>query len=196
MHRHRYGSSAMSSTRRHWTALSLLLLAGFATLLWMGGEIHRTAPPMPEREVSAAGATLFTREDIEEGRIAWQSIGGQQLGAIWGHGAYVAPDWSADCLHREATALLDVWSRSDHAGAAFDKLDPADKDALTSRLRREIRKNTYDASSHTITVSNDTAAAINDVAAHYVSLFGDAPATQALRETYAMRNNAVDTAAH
>jgi nitric oxide reductase subunit B len=24
----------------------------------------------------------------------------------WGHGSYLAPDWSADWLHREATALL------------------------------------------------------------------------------------------
>jgi len=84
-------------------ALCLLLIAGFGVLLWMGGEIHRAAPPMPERVITAAGKTLFNREDIEQGRVVWQSIGGQQLGTVWGHGALVAPDWSADWLHREAT---------------------------------------------------------------------------------------------
>ena len=43
----------------------------------------------------------------------WQSMGGQQAGSIWGHGAYVAligpGDW---LLNREAVWLLDHWRRS------------------------------------------------------------------------------------
>src|SRR3954451_14947986 len=107
----------MSTTRRLWIALSLLLATTFAVLLWMGGEIHRSAPPMPERVVTSAGNTLFTREDIEQGRIVWQSIGGQQLGSVWGHGALVAPDWSADWLHREAVGMLELWAHRDFDAA-------------------------------------------------------------------------------
>jgi nitric oxide reductase subunit B len=177
-------------------ALCLLLCAGFSVLLWMGGEIHRAAPPMPEKVVTAAGTTLFTREDIEQGRVVWQSIGGQQLGTVWGHGALVAPDWSADWLHREATSLLDAWARRDHGGVSFDELDVTAKDALTSKLRQELRKNTYDESTGTISVSADVGTAISSVAAHYVNLFGDEPSTQSLRETYAMRNNSVDSLPH
>jgi nitric oxide reductase large subunit len=29
-------------------------------------------------------------------------------GSIWGHGGYLAPDWSADWLHREALSLLNI----------------------------------------------------------------------------------------
>ncbi|HSC12816.1 MAG TPA: nitric-oxide reductase large subunit, partial [Rhodanobacteraceae bacterium] len=104
----------MSTSRRLWVALIALLAATFAVLLWMGGEIHRAEPPMPERVVGADGQTLFTREAIEQGRVVWQSIGGQQMGTIWGHGALVAPDWSADWLHRESTALLDLWAQREH----------------------------------------------------------------------------------
>ena len=68
-------------------------------------------PPIPTAVVTDDGETLYTRADIEQGRQVWQSIGGQQLGSIWGHGSYVAPDWSADWLHREATAWLDVIAR-------------------------------------------------------------------------------------
>jgi len=186
----------MSSSRRLWMALCLLLIAGFGVLLWMGGEIHRAAPPMPERVITAAGKTLFNREDIEQGRVVWQSIGGQQLGTVWGHGALVAPDWSADWLHREATSLLDTWASRDHGAGAFDQLDVTLQDTLKSKLRQELRKNTYDASTGAITVSADVAAAMSSVAAHYVSLFGDESSTQTLRETYAMRNNAVDTLQH
>ena len=78
----------MTSNRRLWTALSLLLLASFSVLLWMGREIYHAAPPVPERVVTAKGALLFERSDIETGRIVWQTTGGQQLGSIWGHGAF------------------------------------------------------------------------------------------------------------
>ena len=37
----------MSTTRRLWLGLAALLIVGFSTLLWMGGEIYRQAPPMP-----------------------------------------------------------------------------------------------------------------------------------------------------
>jgi nitric oxide reductase subunit B len=92
----------MNNTRTLWLGLSALLAVSFGVLLWTGGEIHRQAPPMPERVVSEDGSVVFARADIEQGRQVWQSIGGQQLGSIWGHGGYVAPDWTADWLHREA----------------------------------------------------------------------------------------------
>jgi len=185
----------MSTSRRLWIALGVLLGVTFTVLLWMGGEIHRAAPPMPERVVTAAGNTLFTREDIEQGRIVWQSIGGQQLGSVWGHGALVAPDWSADWLHREATGLLEVWARHDYE-TTFEQLGAEKQEALKARLRGELRNNSYDPATGALKVSADRAVTISNVAGHYVSLFGNDPATQQLRETYAMRNNSVDTLEH
>ena len=76
---------------------------------------------MPERVVTESGQTVFTRGDIQRGRQVWQSMGGMQLGSIWGHGGYVAPDWSADWLHREAVARLDAWGQAEH-GAGYDEL--------------------------------------------------------------------------
>lgn len=180
----------MSTTRRLWIALGLLLGATFIVLLWMGNQIHRSAPPLPERIVSASGQVLFTRADLETGRQVWQSFGGQQLGSVWGHGALVAPDWSADWLHREASGLLQLWALHEHA-TAFEALSEPQKAALKARLAAEMRTNTYDTASDTITVSEDRALAISNVANHYVSLFGNDPATQKLREGYAMRNDTV-----
>src|SRR5690606_4392594 len=103
-----WGAKVMSSSRNLWIGLGALLLASFAGLLWVGGEIHRVMPPVPSAVVTTDGETIFTRADIEKGRQVWQSIGGHQLGSIWGHGSYVAPDWTADWLHREALAWLDL----------------------------------------------------------------------------------------
>ncbi len=111
---------------------------------------------------------VYTRADIEKGRQVWQSMGGMQLGSIWGHGGYVAPDWSADWLHREALAWLDMWARAEAARRRTRSL-PAGR-AGRGGVRgcsSEMRANTYDAATGTITVSNDRAAAMSNVAAHY-----------------------------
>jgi nitric oxide reductase subunit B len=181
----------MSSTKRLWSLLAALLIVTFGVLLWSGGQIYQNAPPMPERVASSDGAAIYTRADIETGRIVWQSMGGMQLGSIWGHGGYVAPDWSADWLHREAVALLDTWARRDLGGASYEQLDIEQKAALQGRLQAQMRENTYDPETGTITLEADRAAAIATVSEHYQSLFGNAAETAALREAYAMKNNTV-----
>jgi len=185
----------MSTTSRLWIALGCLLGVTFAVLLWMGREIHHQAPPLPERVATPGGQVLYTRADIEAGRQVWQSIGGQQLGSIWGHGALIAPDWSADWLHREADELLGMWARRDD-GVAWASLDEGRQEVLKARLRKELRTNSFDAGSGTLAVSDDRAIAISNVAAHYESLFGNDPVTAKLRATYAMRDGTVDTVGH
>src|SRR4249920_2208880 len=101
----------MTNTRRLWKVLAALLVVSFGILLYYGHEIYVAAPPIPEAVKTTSGETLFTRAQYDTGRQVWQSIGGHQMGSIWGHGSYVAPDWSADWLHREATEWLNVTAR-------------------------------------------------------------------------------------
>ncbi|HEY8375689.1 MAG TPA: nitric-oxide reductase large subunit [Nannocystis sp.] len=186
----------MSSTRKLWAALAALLAVSFAVLLWAGDEIHREMPPIPEQVVTQDGAVVFTRADIETGRQVYQSIGGQQLGSVWGHGSYVAPDWTADWLHREAIAVLDQWARRDHDAREFAALDAPSQAALTARLQASIRANTFAPESGTITIDAERAAAIREVAAHYERLFGADPELSGLREAYAMKEGTVLDPAH
>ena len=124
----------MGSTRKLWLGLAALLIVSFGVLLWAGGEIFRAAPPIPERVTSESGQVVYTRADIEKGRQVWQSMGGMQLGSIWGHGGYVAPDWSADWLHREAVQMLDAWAREEDA-PSYDALPLERQAALRGRLQ-------------------------------------------------------------
>jgi nitric oxide reductase subunit B len=185
----------MNATRKLWIFLTGLLIASFSVLLWVGGEIHRVMPPIPDAVVTAEGKTLYTKADIERGRQVWQTTGGQQLGSIWGHGSYVAPDWSADWLHREAIAWLDVIARRQH-GVAYVDLPAEQRAALDAYLKPRIRANSFDTNTRTITVSEDRAAAITTVATHYESLFGDDPKTHDLRKAYAMKEGTVTDAEH
>ncbi len=185
----------MNASRRLWIGLSILLVVSFSVLLWVGSEIHRVMPPIPAQVVTDYGRTQYTRADIEKGRQVWQSIGGQQLGSIWGHGSYVAPDWTADWLHREALAWLEIEAVRD-TGSGYASLPGDQQAAMAARLRSRIRANTYDAASDAVVISADRAAAIDDVAGHYIALFGDDPALLELRKAYAMKERTVLDDAH
>src|SRR6185295_2319899 len=137
--------------KRLWILFGAALFAAFFVLGFFGREVYRQAPPIPERIVTTDGHLLMTRDSILTGQEVWQSTGGQQLGSIWGHGAYQAPDWSADWLHRESLALLERWSRAEH-GRAYAELGAEPRAALERRLVREMRTNTYEASG-AVTVS-------------------------------------------
>jgi nitric oxide reductase subunit B len=142
------------------------------------------------------GTLVFARADIEQGRQVWQSIGGHQLGSIWGHGGYVAPDWTADWLHREAIATMDAWARREFRVDGYESLGAGQKAQLERRLKTQMRRNTWDAESGTITISSDRAAAIAAVSGHYDALFGQDPEYTGLREAYAMKNDTVPDASY
>jgi nitric oxide reductase subunit B len=176
-----------------WLGLGVVTLGSFAVLGYYGREIYRLAPPVPERVVTTEGDVLFTGQQIKDGQNVWQSMGGQEVGSIWGHGAYVAPDWSADWLHREALWLLDHWAQADY-GQAYKELDAERQAALQARLKKEIRRNTYDPETGDLVVSPDRAQAIAAVGEHYADLFGDAEELADLREAYAIPANTIKTA--
>lgn len=180
----------MSTTKRNWFILAATVLAAFTLLGFFGRQVYRQKPPIPDRVVAADGTLLMTRDSILDGQQVWQSTGGQQMGSVWGHGAYQAPDWSADWLHREALALLDGWALAE-AETPYDGLDPEAQAGLRARLRHELRTNTYDPATGTLTVSADRTEAIRKTAAHYAGLYGGDPALGDLREDYAMQDVAV-----
>lgn len=177
---------------RLWVALGLTIGLSFLVLGYYGVEIYREAPPIPDRVVTESGDILMTGADIREGQQVWQSMGGHSVGTVWGHGAYVAPDWSADWLHREATWLLDFWAwQQDSIG--YEELGAERQAALRERLKAELRTNTYDKSTGTLTVSQDRAEAMDAVASYYIRLFGGDPELDALRDDYAIPSNTLKT---
>ena len=140
------------SIRRLWMILAASMAAMFGTLLYFGGEIYQAAPPIPTAVRTVGGQTLFTRADIERGQNVWQSIGGMQQGSIWGHGSYVAPDWSADWLHREALALLELLARNE-GGPSYARSPRRSRRASNRCLQQAMRTNTYDAQSGVVTIT-------------------------------------------
>ncbi|MFP4143749.1 MAG: nitric-oxide reductase large subunit [Phycisphaeraceae bacterium] len=154
-----------------WLALALVVVGSFAVLGYYGLEIYRQAPPIPEKVVSEDGEVLFTAAEIRDGQNVWQSMGGQEVGSIWGHGAYVAPDWSADWLHREALLILGQ-NAEQQFGKPYAELSAAQQAGLRAELEQEMRTNTYAPETGVLSVSAERAAAIETLSRYYGSIFG------------------------
>lgn len=177
-------------TRTLWISFILVMVISFGILGYYGIEIYRQAPPIPEKVVTPDGTVIMTESEIKDGQNVWQSMGGHQVGTIWGHGAYQAPDWTADWLHREALYMLDKLAENEY-GAAYDQLDAEQQSVLEFRLQKEIRENTYDPATKTTTISPMRAMAFEAISEYYRGLFMDDPQFNNLREAYAIPANSI-----
>jgi nitric oxide reductase subunit B len=169
--------------KKLWLIFIAIFVFSFAILGWVGTEIFRQAPPIPREVVTTDGQVLIAAEEISNGQNVWQAMGGMESGSIWGHGSYVAPDWSADYLHREALFILNDWSQKDFSND-YDNLTSEQKAVLRQRLQDTVRKNNYDQASGRLTIEPVRARAFEDNLKHYTDVFING------KTVYAVQRNA------
>lgn len=158
--------------RRLWLLFVVVLVASFTVLGWIGTRIYQEAPPIADRVVTSEGKVVIDTGEIEAGQNVWQSMGGMEVGSIWGHGSYVAPDWTADFLHREATFILDRWA-NEAFGSNYEKLNEEQQSQLSGRLTERMRTNSYDPESKAITIDPLWAEAFESNLKHYTDVFSN-----------------------
>src|SRR5262249_23257697 len=151
---------------RLWIIFVAIFAFSFAILGWVGSEVYRQRPPIPAEVVTTGGQTFVTGAEISDGQNVWQAMGGMEVGSIWGHGSYVAPDWTADYLHREALYMLDRWGKTQF-GQSYSALASEQQAQLRQRLQDTLRKNTYDAGTGRITIDPIRAQAFEENLKYY-----------------------------
>lgn len=184
----------MAGYRKLWWTLIAVLAITFGLLGYFGTEVYREAPPIPDKFMSTNGKVIATEESVLDGQTAWQSVGGMQLGSIWGHGAYQAPDWTADWLHRELLAWLDIRA-NEVFGKPYEQLEGSQQNQLEYELKEEYRTNTYDKASDTVILSERRIQAIEQTGEYYSKLFSDDPELRPTRVSYAMKENTLPSEA-
>jgi len=165
--------------KRLWWLFVAVLVASFLVLSWIGTRIYQEKPPLPDKVVTTSGDVVIASGDIQAGQNVWQALGGMEVGSIWGHGSYVAPDWTADWLHREAMFILNRWAQ-DEFGGEFDKLSAEQQAQLSGRLTKFLRSNTYDPTTDAVTVDPLRAEAFAANVAHYSEVFSAGRADYAI----------------
>ncbi|OJV72721.1 MAG: nitric oxide reductase large subunit [Flavobacterium sp. 40-81] len=180
----------VNKEKKLWIGFALVMSISFAILGYYGYEIYQESPPIPDKIIADDTTVIFTGQQIKDGQNIWQSMGGQEVGTVWGHGAYVAPDWTADWLHKEAEFILNKYAQADYH-KTFNTLNDEQKAALKIRLQADVRKNTFDKNTGTITISANRVAAIAHLSEYYKGLFMDDPEFDKLRADYAIPKMAI-----
>jgi nitric oxide reductase subunit B len=154
-----------------------MLALAFGVLLFGGYLMNKEKPPIPRAAVAASGGPIFTEKEVIDGQNYFYSRGGQHMGSIWGHGAYLAPDWSADYLHRMGLFIAARHlGKSPGAAGAFTQADLAQLDAptrarVTALVTEELKTNRYDAASGNLTLTDFQSEAHVSLVRYYTDLF-------------------------
>ena len=133
-------------------AVILIMVFGFSILLWLAARTYVDAPPIPEQVVSASSEMIFTGADILAGQEVFLKYGLMENGSIWGHGAYLGPDFSAEYLH-----TLSVDASETIAQQRFNRglkdLTAAERSAVNAEVEATLKQNRYDAKTKLLTLT-------------------------------------------
>jgi nitric oxide reductase subunit B len=165
----------MLSSKVRAVLLFFLILA-FGGLIFGGYVINRSKPPIPVKVVSPAGDSMMTREDIINGQNYYFSRGGQHIGTIWGHGSYLAPDWSADYLHRMGLYIaarhhgLSLEDSRGFTQSDFKALDSQEQARLSVMVKDEIKTNRFSPETGVLELTQFQTEAVEALTDYYTHL--------------------------
>ena len=148
----------------------VVLVVGFGVLIWMTAKTYQDAPPIPAKVVSASGETIFTREDILSGQQVFLKYGLMENGTLWGHGAYLGPDFSAEYLHTLAMDASTVLAKETY-NRAWPELTTAERSAVTVEIQQLLKQNRYDLKTDTLVFTSSESASYRSQIAKWTTYF-------------------------
>jgi len=149
-------------------AAALVALAGLFVLVLMGWMAYQSHPPIPQRVAAESGQVVYTQADVRAGQDVFLRYGLMEYGSIFGHGAYLGPDFTADYLHRSAEMI-----QSSYSGPS--------PDTAVQRTRDDFKRNRFDPRTGVLTVSDAQADAFASLTEHYAATLGDPRGQTGLR---------------
>ncbi|MGD0114148.1 MAG: cbb3-type cytochrome c oxidase subunit I [Armatimonadota bacterium] len=157
-----------------WPQVAILtFIFGFAVLALLARLVAVEHPPIPERVVREDGSVLFTGDDVMAGQHLFQRYGLMEFGTIFGHGAYLGPDFTAQYLHDAAGAAIEHYQNS---GLSLPD--------ARARVLNEFKSNRYDARTGSLTYSPGQAVAFEKLVAYYRDWSGPPEKQQGLRRPH------------
>jgi len=145
-----------------WLQFSILtFVIGFAVLGYLADNIYFSRPPIPAKTLATDGRVLFTGPDVMDGQHLFQKYGLMELGTVFGHGAYLGPDFTAQYLHRAA-----LYSRNYYIKAGKPT------DVAQIQVEKEFKHNAYSPRTHTLTYTPGQTYAFDRLLAYYTKWFG------------------------
>src|SRR6476661_1872335 len=149
-------------------AVGVVVLFGFLILGLLAYRTYVDEPPIPTQVVSSSGQVLFTGEEISRGQQVFLGNGLMEYGSVFGHGAYLGPDFTADYLRRAALSV-----QSTYAGQGSDN--------ARQLVINDFQANRYDQGTGRLVYTDAQARAFTALQGYYGSYFGDPTTGKGLR---------------
>ncbi len=150
-------------------AVALVVLFGFFVMGLLAYRTYSSEAPIPERVVGPTGALLFTGADILAGQQVFLRNGLMEYGSIFGHGAYLGPDFTADYLRRAATIVANSYGSE------------AKPEQARAQTGIEFKTNRYDANTGVLAFTDAQDLAFRELVAYYGALFSEPTTRYGLR---------------
>jgi len=149
-------ATSLSPWWRH--SAILVMIAGFSVLSFVTVLTYTNAPPTPKQATDVTGTVVFTGADIQMGQEVFLKYGLMEHGTLWGHGAYLGPDYSAEYLHRLSEVTRDTIATEKY-GKLFAQLSSDQQSVASARTITELKENRYEPASRTLRLSSGEVAA-------------------------------------
>ena len=156
-----------------WIRTILIVMGlGFAGLIMITMLSYSNAPPIPAQVVDAQGGAVFSGDDISNGQAIFLKYGLMANGSIWGHGAYLGPDYSAEALHRMGQQTIETIAQQRYQ-QPFAALSPSQQAAVQGEAVVELKTNRYDATTATLHLTMAETAAYSQQISYWSDYFRD-----------------------
>jgi nitric oxide reductase subunit B len=152
--------------------VAIVLVLGFAGLLAITMLAYSNAPPIPGQVVDAQGNTVFTGDDVSKGQAVFLRYGLMDNGSIWGHGAYLGPDYSAEALHfigQDTAAAI----AQERFGKPLAELNESQQAAVRAEVAVALKTNRYDAQADVLRLTAPEATAYRQQVGYWTNYFKD-----------------------
>jgi len=161
----------------------ITMLIGFSVLILVAVLAYRDAPPIPDKVVTASGETLLSGRDILAGQEVFLRYGLMENGSIWGHGAYLGPDFSAEYLHSLGLHAAEAQAQKLY-GRRLDQLNHGERGAVEEEVRILLKQNRYDPAKKILVFTEPEAASYRTQIARWSDYFSKPAENGGLKKNY------------
>jgi nitric oxide reductase subunit B len=152
------------------SGLVVTVLIVVSVLIYGTVAVHRERPPIPNRVVSPDGVTVYTNDNIIDGKGVFQRTDLMDFGSLYGNGAYFGPDWGTDYLHREGQLMRDYYA-GQRFSSPYSSLSATNQAVIDQQVIGELKTNRY--TNGVLTLTDGEVAAHQQLLTYYRSLFID-----------------------
>src|SRR5215510_3831930 len=175
-------------------AAILVMVFGFTILTIVTVKTYSNAPPVPVVVAGPGGEALFTRADIERGQEVFFKYALMEHGTLWGHGAYLGPDYSAEYLHRLTDIGRDTLAQARY-GKQYTDLETGQAFEIAEAARLHLKQNRYDSEAQVLRFTESEAASLRIQKEEWRRYFSEENAAPGLPAKYIKNREETDALA-